>query len=158
MTTSTTDNDAALARQVAAYWTRRAYESVITFTRREQRLRGYTQPQFWLLRHLDAHDLAEDDQGATVAELEHAMAEYLREEDDLDTEADTLVARGWLEREGVRLRITEAGKAGRLELARHAPAIRALIHDGIDDADYVTTIKVLQRLIHNTREDRALER
>ncbi|QEV16221.1 hypothetical protein [Streptomyces alboniger] len=30
-----------------------------------------------------------------------------------------------------------------------APAIHATIHEGTDDADYVTTLKVLQQLIRN---------
>lgn len=30
------------------------------------------------------------------------------------------------------------------------PAIRDRLHDGIDDADYVTTVKVLQQKIRNT--------
>lgn len=79
------------------------------------------------------------------------MAEYLREEDDLDAESTVLIARGWLVRDGDRLRITEAGKSARVTIAGRIPAIRTLIHDGIDEADYVTTIKVLQRLIQNTR-------
>lgn len=36
-----------------------------------------------------------------------------------------------------------------VDLARNAPAIRAVLHAGIDDADYVTTVKVLQQLIRN---------
>ena len=38
-----------------------------------------------------------------------------------------------------------------MELKAHAPAIRARIHEGIDEADYATTVKVLRRLISNTR-------
>lgn len=34
-------------------------------------------------------------------------------------------------------------------LKRHAPAIRAAIHEGVDDADYATTVAVLQRMIRN---------
>ena len=36
-----------------------------------------------------------------------------------------------------------------VDLARNAPAILAALHAGIDDADYVTTVKVLQQLIRN---------
>lgn len=156
MTDAPTDltEDQRLAGQPAAYWTRLAYESLIAFTRREQEARGYTQPQFWLLRHLDPADLAAGADGATLGELSAAMVEYLREEDDLGLAAGALVERGWLERDGDRLRITGAGRAGRLELARNAPAIRAAIHEGIDDADYVTTVKVVQRLIANTTAPR----
>ncbi|OSZ57026.1 transposase, partial [Streptomyces pharetrae CZA14] len=35
-------------------------------------------------------------------------------------------------------------------LKQHAPAIRARIHEGIEDADYVTALRVLQRMIRNT--------
>ncbi|GIJ35035.1 hypothetical protein [Micromonospora sediminimaris] len=79
------------------------------------------------------------------------MSSYLRAEDDLDAEAEALLERGWLirDQEG-RLWITKAGEEARLSLKRHAPAIRAHIHKGIDDADYVTTLKVLRQLIQNT--------
>jgi hypothetical protein len=61
-----------------------------------------------------------------------------------------LLERGWLDRDAEdRLRLTEEGERARVDLARNAPAIRAVLHAGIDDADYVTTVKVLQRSIHN---------
>ncbi|GAB2836556.1 hypothetical protein GCM10022221_39660 [Actinocorallia aurea] len=44
-----------------------------------------------------------------------------------------------------------APRDGRVvDWARHAPAIRAEIHRGIDDADYVIALKVLRQLIRNT--------
>ncbi|MBB5120295.1 hypothetical protein FHS36_003737 [Streptomyces eurocidicus] len=48
-----------------------------------------------------------------------------------------------------RLWLSEEGEQAHVALARNAPAIRAAFHEGIDDADYVTTVKVLQRLIRN---------
>ncbi|WP_399217708.1 hypothetical protein [Streptomyces sp. SAJ15] len=67
------------------------------------------------------------------------------------TEADVLLERGWLTRDDAgRLWITEPGEAARADLKRHTPAIRDRIHQGIDDADYVTTLRVLQRMIRNT--------
>jgi hypothetical protein len=143
--------DVELAGQPAAYWTGVAYESLISFTRARQAEFGITQPQFWLLRNLSKSDLLPDGGGRTVPELRQAMSSYLRAEDDLDVEADTLLERGWLIRdENGRLQITEAGETARLSLKQHAPAIRALIHKGIDDADYVTALKVLRQLILNT--------
>lgn len=47
--------------------------------------------------------------------------------------------------------LTEAGEAARVDLKKYAPATRERIHRGIDDADYVTTLKVLQQMIENTR-------
>ena len=143
--------DVELAGQPAAYWTGVAYESIIAFTRARQAELGMTQPQFWLLRNLSKNDLLPDGGGRTVPELRQAMTSYLRAEDDLDVEADALVDRGWLSRdENGRLRITEAGENARIRLSRHAPAIRSLIHKGIDDKDYITALKVLRQLILNT--------
>ncbi|MFC9589097.1 MarR family transcriptional regulator [Streptomyces sp. NPDC056944] len=150
MTTSPL-TDAQLATQPAAYWTGLAYEALIAFTRGRQAELGFTQPQFWLLRNLSVNDISADGQGMTLPELREAMRSYLRPEDDLTTESRTLVERGWLrlDDEG-RLWITEAGEAARVDLKQHGPAIRERIHEGIDDADYVTALKVLRRMLRNT--------
>jgi hypothetical protein len=142
--------DAELAGQPAAYWTGVAYEALIAYTRAQQAERGYTQPQFWLLRNLSENDISPDGEGMTLPELQEAMNSYIRPEDDLAAEAEVLLERGWLARDTEdRLWLTEAGERARVDLARNAPAIRAVLHAGIDDADYVTTVKVLQQLIHN---------
>ncbi|MEV5695677.1 MarR family winged helix-turn-helix transcriptional regulator [Micromonospora globbae] len=144
--------DAELAAQPAAYWTGLAYEALISFTRARQAELGFTQPQFWLLRNLSSNDLSPDGQGMTIPQLREAMATYLRPEDDLHAEAEVLLERGWLRRDGEnRLWITEAGEEARLRLKAHAPAIRARIHEGIDDADYVAALKVLGKLMKNTQ-------
>ncbi|GAB2581876.1 hypothetical protein GCM10027168_13260 [Streptomyces capparidis] len=144
-------SDAELAAQPAAHWTGVAHEALIAFTRARQAELGFTQPQYWLLRNLSKSDLSPDGHGMTVPELRQAMSTYIRPEDDLGAEAEVLLERGWLTRDGEgRLWITEAGDEARADLKRHAPAIRERIHQGIDDADYVTTLKVLQRMIRNT--------
>ncbi|RKN27945.1 MarR family winged helix-turn-helix transcriptional regulator [Micromonospora musae] len=145
--------DAELAAQPAAYWTGVAYQSLIAFTRARQAEHGFTQPQFWLLRNLSPNDISPDGQGRTIPQLREAMASYIRPEDDLHAEAETLLERGWISRDSEsRLRITEAGEQARLRLKSHAPAIRARIHHGIDDADYVTALKVLRQMIENTSQ------
>lgn len=78
-----------------------------------------------------------------------ALTSSMRPEDDL-AEAEVLLERGRLTRAAEdRLWFTEVGEQVRVDLARNAPAIRAALHDGIDDADHVTTLKVLQLLIRN---------
>ncbi|MEU3777322.1 MarR family winged helix-turn-helix transcriptional regulator [Streptomyces sp. NPDC032472] len=144
-------SDAELAAQPAAYWTGLAYEALIAFTRDRQAELGFTQPQYWVLRNLSPNDLSADGRGMTVAELRPAMSSYLRPEDDLAAEAAVMLERGWLTRDGEqRLWITEEGDAARAGLKQHTPAIRDRIHEGIDDADYVTTLKVLRRMLQNT--------
>ncbi|MEU3973208.1 MarR family winged helix-turn-helix transcriptional regulator [Streptomyces bacillaris] len=143
-------SDAELAGQPAAYWTGVAYEALIAYTRAQQAAKGYIQPQFWLLRNLSVNDISPDGEGMTLSELREAMASYLRPEDDLAAEAEGLLERGWLTQDTEdRLWLTPEGERARVDLARNAPAIRAALHEGIDDADYVTTVKVLQQLIRN---------
>ncbi|WP_430477884.1 MarR family transcriptional regulator [Streptomyces sp. P11-1] len=143
-------SDAGLAGQPAAYWTGVAYEALIAYIRAQQAAKGYTQPQFWLLRNLSVNDISPDGEGMTLSELREAMASYLRPEDNLAAEAEALLERGWLTQDTEdRLWLTPEGEQARVDLARNAPAIRAALHKGIDDADYVTTVKVLQQLIRN---------
>ncbi|WP_217238474.1 MarR family transcriptional regulator [Streptomyces sp. AC555_RSS877] len=144
-------SDTELSAQPAAYWTGMAYEALIAFTRARQAEHGFTQPQYWLLRNLSKNDLSSDGHGMTIPELKQSMNSYIRPEDDLGAEAEVLLERGWLSRDGEgRLWITSAGDEARAGLKQHAPAIRDQIHRGIDDADYVTTLKVLQQMIRNT--------
>ncbi|GAV44886.1 MarR family winged helix-turn-helix transcriptional regulator [Streptomyces acidiscabies] len=148
----TTENltDADLAAQPVAYWTGVAYEATIAHIRAHMAELGTSQPQFWILRNLSRHDLSPDGHGRTVVELRDAMTTYLRPEDDLAAEAESLLAKGWISRDGDdRLWITEAGEEARTAVKRHAPAVRGQMHEGIDDADYVTTVKVLRRLVRN---------
>ncbi|GAA1449369.1 MarR family winged helix-turn-helix transcriptional regulator [Nocardiopsis tropica] len=151
MTTQNPSDAGLAAAQPAAYWTGVAYESLIAFIRARLAELGHTQPQFWLLRNLSENDLSPDGQGRTLPELREAMASYLRPEDDLAAESEVLLGRGWLTRDGEgRLWITEAGEEARVGVQRNAPAIGDAIHEGIDDADYVTALKVLRRMISNT--------
>ncbi|MEU6238874.1 MarR family transcriptional regulator, partial [Kitasatospora sp. NPDC047058] len=82
--------DAELAGQPAAYWTGVAYEALIAYTRARQAEKGYTQPQFWLLRNLSANDISPDGEGMTLPELREAMRSYIRPEDDLAAESAVL--------------------------------------------------------------------
>jgi len=154
--TSADRPDAHMSSEPPAYWTRLAYESVIGFIRAEQAKRGFTQPQFWILRHLSPNDLSAHGHGMTLAQLQEAMAEYIRPEDDLATEAEELLGRGRIRRASDdKLVLTDEGEATRLAWKAYGPEIRAIVQEGIDDADYATTIKVLKKLISNTRPDLA---
>ncbi|MFI7245183.1 MarR family transcriptional regulator [Streptomyces qinglanensis] len=119
-------SDTELAGQPAAYWTGVAYEALIAYTRAQQAEKGYTQPQFWLLRNLSVNDISPDGEGMTLPELREAMSSYIRPEDDLAAEAEGLLERGWLTQDTKdRLWLTPEGEQARIDLARNAPAIRA---------------------------------
>jgi DNA-binding MarR family transcriptional regulator len=128
-----------------------ANQALIAFTRERLAEVGCTQPQYWVLRNLSEKDLSVDGRGMTVAELRQVMRTYLRAEDEVGAEVEVLVERGWVRRDGAgRLWITEAGEEARVRVKAQAPAIRERIHEGVDDADYVIALKVLQRMIRNT--------
>ncbi|MET9512196.1 MarR family winged helix-turn-helix transcriptional regulator [Streptomyces flavidovirens] len=148
--TSETLSDAELAQQPIAYWTHVAHREVLAFIRRELTKLGLSQPQYWTLRHLSVNDLSEDGAGRTVEELTEAMRDYLAPQDDLVPDTEDLVVRGFLSRDDTgRLTITEAGEAAHARVKGHVPALRAKIHEGIDDTDYATTVKVLRRMMRN---------
>ncbi|WP_043633044.1 MarR family winged helix-turn-helix transcriptional regulator [Nonomuraea candida] len=148
------NTDAELAAQPIGYWAGAAHRVIIGYIRGEMSALGLTQPQFWLLRNLSAGDLSTDGQGLTLAELTDRMRAYLHDDDDLESAAADLLDRGLVTRDaGQRLWITEAGRRGHARIKEQGPAIRARIHDGIDDADYVTTLKVLRRMIDNVGGD-----
>ena len=151
MTTQQTSGTELAAAEPAGYWTGAAYEAIISFIRARQAELGFTQPQFWLLRNLSRNDISPDGRAMTIPELQQAMSSYLRAEDDLEAEAEILLERGWLTKDAQgRLQITESGEEARVDLKGHAPAIGARIHEGIDDADYRITLKVLKKMIQNT--------
>ncbi|WP_351225972.1 MarR family transcriptional regulator [Streptomyces sp. NPDC002133] len=144
-------SDAELAAQPVAYWTGVAHETLVAYVRAQLAELGLTQPQYWILRNLSKNDLSPDGRGMTVPELQRAMSTYLRREDDLTAAAEALLERAWLTRDDeARLWITETGDDARAAVKRHAPAVRDRIHRGIDDADHLTAMKVLQQMIRNT--------
>ncbi|MFJ7771070.1 MarR family transcriptional regulator [Streptomyces sp. NPDC097107] len=143
-------SDAELAGQPAAYWTGVAYRALIAYTQAQLVEKGCTQPQSWLLRNPPANDISPDGEGMTLPELREAITSCVRPEDDLAAEAGVLLERGWPARDaGHRPWLTEEGERARLDLARDTPAIRAALHEGIDDADYVITLKAPRRLIRD---------
>ncbi|MDG4858919.1 MarR family winged helix-turn-helix transcriptional regulator [Streptomyces sp. T-3] len=148
------NTDKELAAQPVAYWTDITHKEVIGFIRGQLAELGLSQPQYWLLRHLSAHDLSADGQGQTIDELRAALREYVQPGDEPVADAEVLCAHGWLLRDDDgRLWITEAGEAARQRVKAAVPRIRAAIHRGIDDADYATTVRVLRTMLANVRAE-----
>jgi hypothetical protein len=143
-------SDAELASQPVGYWAGLAHREVIAYIRSRQAELGLNQPQFWLLRNLSPDDLSPDGAPRSLDDLGATMVDYLLPEDDLAAEAAVLVERGWLSRaDDGRFGITAEGEAARLRVKAIAPDVRAQIHEGVSDADYATTVRVLQRMIAN---------
>lgn len=69
----------------------------------------------------------------------------------IDEEIDTVVARGWVAEEaGGRLGLTSDGEEFFAKGSALQRQLWAERHAGISDEEYLTTLKVLQRFIHNT--------
>ncbi len=66
-------------------------------------------------------------------------------------EIDTTIARGWITQDAEgRLGITSEGREFFGRAAALQKELWAERHAGISDEEYLTTLKVLQRFIHNT--------
>lgn len=73
---------------------------------------------------------------------------------------DQLLHRGWLRSEadgdgGRRLHLTEAGEAARVRLRELVTELRAVVHQGISDEEYVAALKVLRRMVANVEAARS---
>lgn len=140
-------HDAGLLGQPIGYWSWAAYKAVVTRTRAALAELGTTQRQWWTLSQVAAGG----PQGRTRAEVTAVVAGYLDVGQALGEEIDTTVARGWItEDDGGRLRLTPRGEVFHAKLVRLQGDLRVERHAGITDEEYLSTLKVLQRFIHNT--------
>ncbi|MFG2296650.1 MarR family winged helix-turn-helix transcriptional regulator [Streptomyces sp. NPDC048603] len=168
MTTDATDvtdvtdkeNDpAVLARQPVGSVTDAAHREVIAYIRGRLGELGLTQPQYWVIRFLHPEDLSADGSGRTPAELAELLAPYLLPQDRPAEDAEDLVGRGLLTRDAAgRLWLAEPGRQAHARVKEILPGLRAHIHDGIDDADYASAVRVLRRMMRNVGGPTALER
>ncbi|MEU9103321.1 MarR family winged helix-turn-helix transcriptional regulator [Streptomyces xanthophaeus] len=139
-------DDAELIRQPIGYWSWAAYDAVVSRTRAALAELGTTQPQWWVLAQV-----ATAAEVRTRDEVTAALRNYLAVgQAVLDEETDTLVVRGWITQDaGGRLGITPEGR----EFFERAAALQKDLwderHAGISDEEYLITLKVLQRFVHN---------
>ncbi|MET9515914.1 MarR family winged helix-turn-helix transcriptional regulator [Streptomyces sp. NPDC002994] len=140
-------DDAGLARQPIGYWSWAAHRSVVTHIRTALAELGLSQPQWWILSQLVDHP-----EGRPRTDVEAVLEGYLDVGATLEGEIDALTARNLIvqDDDDKRLRITDEGRALQKTTATHQQTLRAEIHADITDEEYVRTLKVLQRMIHNT--------
>jgi hypothetical protein len=65
----------------------------------------------------------------------------------VDAVVSGLIARGWVEGAGDRLRLTSAGQRQRRELAPLVDQVRQRVAAALPNDDYVALIRLLQRLV-----------
>ncbi|MFH8404795.1 MarR family winged helix-turn-helix transcriptional regulator [Streptomyces sp. NPDC018019] len=138
-------SDTELAGQPAGYWTWAAHTAAVTHIRAGLARHGVTQPQWWMLNQLVGRP-----EGRDRAEVTDMLKGYLDVgAEGMDTAVDGLLDRGLATLDGGRLHLTADGADVYARCAALQEEMRATLHDGIDDEEYVRTLKVLQRMIHN---------
>ncbi|NJP51875.1 winged helix-turn-helix transcriptional regulator [Streptomyces sp. SBST2-5] len=139
-------SDAELIKQPIGYWAWAAHKAVVTRTRTALAELDLTQPQWWILAQTARTG------GRTRDELLDMLSGYLDTgREGITAEIDACVAHTLLDEDGEgRLTPTDQGRARYEKAAALQDELWAERHAGISDEEYLTTMKVLQRFIHNT--------
>jgi hypothetical protein len=139
-----------LVGQPIGAWTSQAAWLVLGSIRAQLAVEGLTQPHWWTLNH------ASGSPGTwTRRPLTARLEKYDNLGTDFDRVYDDLVARGWLtEDPGTgAMTLTEAGEAARIRARGRISPVLSEAREGVDDADFVTTINVLRRIVANLGGD-----
>ncbi|MFF2845119.1 MarR family winged helix-turn-helix transcriptional regulator [Streptomyces sp. NPDC058001] len=138
-------DDAGLVQQPIGYWAWAAHDAVVTYIRARLSEVGLSQPQWWVLSQL-----VTSPGGRDRAELADFLQGYLKVGTlTMLDEIDTLIARDLVAEDNGLLTLTPEGTALQAKAAIHQTDVRETIHADIPDEEYVRTLKVLQRMIHN---------
>ncbi|MBZ4317970.1 MarR family winged helix-turn-helix transcriptional regulator [Streptomyces huiliensis] len=144
---ATPDDFAALAAQPIGYWSGVAHDAVIRHIRNGMAGVDLAQPQWWILNQVAGAGPS----GRSRAELVERLGGTIGvQPDEIGRAADSLLARGWLtaDEQGA-LRLTDAGRAAKARAKELVDRMRAEIHEGITDEEYVGALRVLRRMIDN---------
>ncbi|MGW6025385.1 MarR family winged helix-turn-helix transcriptional regulator [Streptomyces sp. NPDC055099] len=139
--------DDMLATQPIGYWSGLAHDAVTRHLRDALARIDVTQPQYWVLNRVNG--------GPTAPSREEVAGQLTPLADgpyDISRVVDQLLHRGWLRAdEGQRLYLTDAGDAARLRLREVMTELRAVVHEGISDEEYVAALKVLRAMVANVQ-------
>ncbi|GGV71438.1 hypothetical protein GCM10010277_83330 [Streptomyces longisporoflavus] len=137
--------DDTLATQPIGYWSGLAHATVTRHLRDAMAKLDVTQPQYWVLNRVNGGPAAPSRE-EVVAQLTH-LADGPHE---IARVVDQLLHRAWLRiDDGQRLHLTDAGEAARARLRELATEVRAEVHKGISDEEYVAALKVLRTMVAN---------
>ncbi|MFI8948947.1 MarR family winged helix-turn-helix transcriptional regulator [Streptomyces sp. NPDC053750] len=139
--------DTELIQQPIGYWSWAAFKAVVTRTRAALAELGTTQPQWWTLAQI-----ARADTPKTRGEISRLLRNYLDTGPEaMEAEIDATLTRGWTtQTPDGHLTLTPEGRAFYEKAAALQTDLWTERHAGISDEEYLTTLKVLQRFIHNT--------
>lgn len=139
--------DDMLASQPVGYWSGLAHAAVTRHLRDVLARIDVTQPQYWVLNRVNG--------GATAPSSEEVVGQLTPLADgpyDIARVVDQLLHRGWLKADDERrLHLTDAGEAARARLREMMTELRAVVHEGISDEEYVAALKVLRAMVANVQ-------
>jgi hypothetical protein len=141
--------DDMLATQPIGYWSGLAHAAVTRHLRDAMAKIDVTQPQYWVLNRVNGRPVAPRREEVVIqltplADGQHEIARVI----------DQLVHRGWLLIDtGQRLHLTDSGEAARARLRELVSELRAVVHEGISDEEYVAALKVLRKMVANVEGD-----
>ncbi|WP_263105635.1 hypothetical protein [Kitasatospora sp. DSM 101779] len=143
--------DAQLAEQPVGYWTGAVRTAVVRYINARLGELGLTQPHWWAI-----YQLGESRRRLTRDELLTLVSQQRPYVDvsALEPAIDDLLGSQRFGLDGAgRLGLTEAGTDLRDQVLVLLPEVRARIHDGISEEDYVLVVKVLRRMLSNIGGD-----
>ncbi|MEV0370825.1 MarR family winged helix-turn-helix transcriptional regulator [Streptomyces sp. NPDC050636] len=141
--------DDMLAGQPIGYWSGLAHTTVTRHLRDAMARIDVTQPQYWVLNCVNAWPTA-----PSRAEVATQLTPLADGPHDIARVVDQLLHRDWLRLDtGQRLHLTDAGEAARLRLRELVTELRAVVHKGISDEEYVAALRVLRTMVANVERD-----
>ncbi|MGA5066403.1 MarR family winged helix-turn-helix transcriptional regulator [Streptomyces exfoliatus] len=145
-------SDDMLATQPVGYWSGLAHSTVTGHLRDAMARVDVTQPQYWVLNRVNG--------GPTAPAREEVVAQLAPLADgpqEIARAVDQLLHRGWLRTDDAHhLHLTDAGEAARVRIRELATEVRAVVHEGVTDEEYVAALKVLRRMVANVEADKSL--
>lgn len=153
LTSTTTDQapadpsaaDDMLATQPIGYWSGLAHAAVTRHLRDAMARIDVSQPEYWVLNRVNGGPVAPSREEVTtqlapLADGPHEIARVIAR----------LLYRRWLRADDEqRLHLTDAGEAARVRLRELVTELRAVVHKGISDEEYVAALKVLRTMVSN---------
>ncbi|MFF9351540.1 MarR family winged helix-turn-helix transcriptional regulator [Streptomyces sp. NPDC014734] len=137
--------DDMLVTQPVGYWSGLTHTTVTRHLRDAMAEIDVTQPQYWVLNRVNGDPTAPSREEA-VTQLTH-LADGPHE---IARAVDQLLHREWLRiDDGQRLHLTDAGEAARARIRELVTGVRAVVHQGISDEEYVAALKVLRKMVAN---------
>ncbi|NML52010.1 MarR family transcriptional regulator [Streptomyces sp. R302] len=141
--------DEALATQPIGYWSGLVHAAVTRRLRDEMARIDVTQPQYWVLNQVKYRPEA-----PSRREVDEALTPLADGPHEIPRVVDQLLHRAWLRTDAAdRLHLTDAGEAARVRLRELATGLRAVVHEGVSDEEYVAALKVLRRMAANAGAD-----